>query len=709
MAKIKKVPLYIKIIVTIIIGIGIPLSISYYLAYRVFDDERVMRMEIDMKANYKVVSTEFSVHNKQMYYGMLQAASQPSIKRYIKDKNYKKLKNLIRGWKQYRPYVTIWNVVDKDGKVIARLNSNIKGDYFDIDGLIKKALRTGKAVISTEIIPENILKKEFRDYKERFGMPIYKYDERTKRHIELGYIYNALGNIVVVPVTYNKKVVGAFVLIEIMNKKNDTIDLIVKNIHGESHVTFFQYSAPYFVRIATSIKEKNKRILGSILDEKVTKILLKQGEYTGESEIAGKLYISHYKCLYDNKGKVIGALFVGSVKEIYTKTEGKLIKILELMSLIIFILIIVSSLFLARHIVSGVKANLAFTQRVIEGDLTKELIVKRNDEIGDVGRGVNQMVQRIKNNIIHTKDIARALSRAGESIQSISGDIQLEAQDRKELVEKLRGELEKLMDGMEKLTVAIKEEINLINDATPGIENTINFVEKVKENAERVNKASADAQRASEEGMRTVEVSVESMKKIEEGSKQISEIIKVVNDIADQTNLLALNAAIEAARAGEHGRGFAVVADEIGRLAERSSEATKEIEEIIQKNNMEIASGVENAFKNKEAFQNIADLVNVTYKYSAINVEGAAKQVPIAEQAFKDIEKINEMTQDVAGAIDIASSAINDFDKSFAHLIEFAQKSIERAQALRETASTIYEMSNKLNEVTAVYKVEENN
>jgi len=81
------------------------------------------------------------------------------------------------------------------------------------------------------------------------------------------------------------------------------------------------------------------------------------------------------------------------------------------------------------------------------------------------------------------------------------------------------------------------------------------------------------------------------MGKISEASSQISEIIGLIDSIAFQTNLLALNAAVEAARAGEHGRGFAVVATEVRALAQRSSNASKEIRELIETSGQRVVDG----------------------------------------------------------------------------------------------------------------------
>ena len=96
---------------------------------------------------------------------------------------------------------------------------------------------------------------------------------------------------------------------------------------------------------------------------------------------------------------------------------------------------------------------------------------------------------------------------------------------------------------------------------------------------------------AADEGKTSVASTVEGMQAIAESSEQISDIIGVITEIAEQTNLLALNAAIEAARAGAHGKGFAVVADEVGKLAQRSSEAAKEITQLIKDSSDRVTEG----------------------------------------------------------------------------------------------------------------------
>jgi methyl-accepting chemotaxis protein len=131
---------------------------------------------------------------------------------------------------------------------------------------------------------------------------------------------------------------------------------------------------------------------------------------------------------------------------------------------------------------------------------------------------------------------------------------------------------------------------------------------------------------------------------IEKSSRKISDIISVIDEIARQTNLLALNAAIEAARAGEAGRGFAVVATEVRSLAQRSSEAAKDIKNLIAASSGQVKDGVDLV---NEAGRSLTEIVATIKNVAALvaDVAGAcAEQAVGIEQVNKAVTQMDEVT-----------------------------------------------------------------
>jgi methyl-accepting chemotaxis protein len=116
-------------------------------------------------------------------------------------------------------------------------------------------------------------------------------------------------------------------------------------------------------------------------------------------------------------------------------------------------------------------------------------------------------------------------------------------------------------------------------------------VSSAAENAGKADSVARNTNQRAERSRQVVSEAISAMSQIEESSKQIARIIDVIDDIAFQTNLLALNAGVEAARAGDAGRGFAVVASEVRALAQRSSDAAREINGLISNSNGQIERG----------------------------------------------------------------------------------------------------------------------
>lgn len=180
---------------------------------------------------------------------------------------------------------------------------------------------------------------------------------------------------------------------------------------------------------------------------------------------------------------------------------------------------------------------------------------------------------------------------------------------------------------------------------------------------------------AAEEGRKSVMATVDGMRAIAASSDQISEIIGVITEIAEQTNLLALNAAVEAARAGAHGKGFAVVADEVGKLAQRSSEAAKEITTLIKDSTNNVAEGVRLTDQSQEALRKIE--------------EGGRDNM----RAIEDIEKAAEILGGSTGDVQTLMRELNSLAQQIG---ELAGENVERREAAETALRSMLQASNKI-------------
>ncbi|MEN8838815.1 MAG: methyl-accepting chemotaxis protein, partial [Celeribacter marinus] len=190
---------------------------------------------------------------------------------------------------------------------------------------------------------------------------------------------------------------------------------------------------------------------------------------------------------------------------------------------------------------------------------------------------------------------------------------------------------------------------------------------------------SADARKLAEatagdaaEGSAIMEQAVRAMRGIEESSNEINKITGVIDDIAFQTNLLALNAGVEAARAGEAGRGFAVVASEVRALAQRSSDAAREINLLIEKSSQQVSSGADLVDKTGQALGGIKESVDkITHRLqsSADAMTTQSRQLSDVNTSISELEGVTQQNTAMFEETTAANSLLSNSAQALSDMV----------------------------------------
>ncbi len=190
------------------------------------------------------------------------------------------------------------------------------------------------------------------------------------------------------------------------------------------------------------------------------------------------------------------------------------------------------------------------------------------------------------------------------------------------------------------------------------------------ENTELVNKSASEARNLANQGKMAMERMGKAIEGIQNSSDQTAQIIKTIDEIAFQTNLLALNAAVEAARAGDAGRGFAVVAEEVRNLAQRSAEAAKKTNEIIDDSRSKADLGVSAATEVQAILMKIADAVQRVEELVGEVSQANSEQAEAVEQVTTAVAQMDQLTQTNAASAEETASASEEMSSQSQLLME---------------------------------------
>ncbi|UCV27488.1 methyl-accepting chemotaxis protein [Ferribacterium limneticum] len=298
-----------------------------------------------------------------------------------------------------------------------------------------------------------------------------------------------------------------------------------------------------------------------------------------------------------------------------------------------------------------------------EGDLTRRLPVKGQDEVGQSAAVFNEMMENFNQLVRQVRDSASQVS----------------------------ARVAALSDSADRVTQSSHQQNEKSNQAATAVEQLVSSISSIAQSAEHVQHQSQESLARANEGSRNLGVLLGEMNVVERAVKEMAESVnnfvrntesitlmtREVKDIAEQTNLLALNAAIEAARAGEQGRGFAVVADEVRKLAEKSSRSASEIDAITANLSAQsvavrrsIEEGLEHLESSQSAVTSVSNILQATNGSVAEVGHGLDAIASATDQQRRfsgdvehSIEAIAGMARENSGTVEQTAGAAHDLKR----------------------------------------------
>lgn len=387
----------------------------------------------------------------------------------------------------------------------------------------------------------------------------------------------------------------------------------------------------------------------------------------GEVTSAGKYFISANKIPNTNFLTVV----VVPKQDVTTRAAGIKNASFITMAVGIVIQVIVILVVLTLLMRPVPKIDKAINQ-IKDLDFTTACAVKSSDELGRIGKNMNQLDEKLKETMKKIRSDVKRMDVQTDTNMEVAAHLQESAENQLESMHNLTDTLDGLNQG-----------IHVIAEGTDGL--TMNVYDTTQA-SEQVNEKIHGAVSLVRDGKLQVSYMNETMESISgvsvelqeavgnvsEGIEGINNMVQVIQDIADQTNLLALNASIEAARAGEAGKGFAVVAEEIRKLAEECGNSAVDIVSVTSK---------------------MGDLIGVVTEKTGQSIEKVNTGVENVSNTSDVFEQINQSVTEISNLMDTVNEAIGNISNVITDMAASVEEQTASTQVISETYRSVMDIS----------------
>lgn len=343
--------------------------------------------------------------------------------------------------------------------------------------------------------------------------------------------------------------------------------------------------------------------------------------------------------------------------------------------------------------------------KISEGDLTEQIQIRRQDELGQLGQSFNNMAA---------------------SLQSLIGQVNENAMQLAASAEQMKASSEQSTHASEQVTMAIQEvaggsdlQVQTVQSSHQEINEMAAQIDQISNHAGALSDAASESMMQAREGSAAIQTAVRQMHSIDdkaailskdiealgERSSHIVKIVDVMTGIASQTNLIALNASIEAARAGEHGRGFAVVASEIRKLAEQSNTSAQQIATIIEEIQKDTHTVVVNMGDMIAEVKNGRDYVGTAggaFEQIHHAVGGVTRQI---KQVAEATLELTQNAQNIKVSMDDVTSISEKNAGSIQLVVANTEEQLASMQEISAAATMVTSMAEELQSAIEKFKL----